>query len=132
MDMKLKRTMWMVAIVAIAHCALSVWFGSLVAYHQVEMAGGIPDDYESFVVWGSFDLKVFFFLQPQFWLAFVFQPEIPGIYINDPGYSLTKVASTLSIPLLVSIPLWSICFGFLFTTAVSWRTRHSSLVTCHS
>jgi hypothetical protein len=127
MDATLKRRMWAIALVTITHLVLSVWFGVLVVYHQA-MAGGIFED--SFFVWGNFDLKVFCLLQPQFWLAFIYQPEISENY--DYLAKFVLAVSNFSQPLLISMPFWSICFGFIFTKAFSWRTRHSSPATYHS
>ena len=112
----LKRKMETVTIVTFVHFFLSICFGVAVVHHHAMMSGGIFEDkeYQALAAWSSFDLNVFYLFQPQFWLATVFQVEDIGISMDDPAYySLAKFESVISKPLLISIPFWSICFGWL-------------------
>jgi hypothetical protein len=110
MDAMQKRRMWKVAI---AHFVLSVCFGIVLVDHEAE-AGGIFEG--SFFAWDHFTLKTFLFLQPQFLFTF---------HVNHPmGFRFVGYNSTPSlltpIFLLILIPLWSICFGWLYVKVTNW------------
>jgi hypothetical protein len=113
MDAMQKQRMRQIAIVAIAHFVLSVWF----CWTQIEIIAG--SIYESpYDVWCGFVSKTLILLQPQCWLVL---HNWQSLNLNTGSMGLLKL----------SIPLWSICFGYFLIKAVSWRSRHSSLVTRH-
>ena len=119
----------MAAFVASCHFFLSVCFGVLILKYHLESNGMVDEnDNGSFEMWSGFNLKVFYFLQPQFWLSNIFQPDIAYLNINDPIYPIKKLVNTISWPMLVSIPFWSVCFGWL-VTKISNRLHYHSLKT---
>jgi hypothetical protein len=75
-------------------------------------------------------LIIFCLLQPQFGLAYLCQPET--LVYDDCSVNFVVCVSKFAKPLLISMPLWSVCFGLIFMKAIGWRTRHSQTVTCHS
>jgi hypothetical protein len=99
MDAMLKRKIWKVAM---AHFALSALI--LVVFAQ-------PSSTDSMrYLWFSF-LEI---LQPIFWLMTLAMKQ----FLVE-NWSL-NLSAFLSICFLIVIPLWSICFGWLYVKFTNW------------
>jgi hypothetical protein len=96
MDAMQKRKIWIGAIVAITHFIVTVfaiWWAT--KYNPFQF-------FEGQVI----------FLQPTVWIFVKFQ----GIFLSR----WTQFSDVFFILLYISIPLWSICFGWLYVKFTSW------------
>jgi hypothetical protein len=111
MDATQKRRMWKVAI---AHFILTVFFG-FVFVSQGWVFSGTREKYLWVEAWRNLKLDAFLILQPQFWFlntTWEFQTA---------KNILSAIPFWVRIPVfLISIPLWSICFGWLFVKLGNW------------
>jgi hypothetical protein len=116
MDATQKQKMWKVAFV---HFPLSVFFLMIVLKYGIvphSFSGGYTAilQGESRVVWleawASLWKTIFFILQPLLWLLNKFGQPISVI--------LPKLL--LLVLCLISIPLWSVCFSWLFVKLDNW------------
>ncbi len=97
--------MWKVAIVHFALTLFVIW--KLI--HHLAWSGLIEKEVW-FNAWGLFWLKVFILFQPLLsFFVWVFH------FINVPNGELGGLIEFLEgMAMLLSVPLWSICFGWLF------------------
>jgi len=107
MDATLKRRMWKVAI---AHFLLTLLFIWEVARFQT-LSFSLNYDHFSLMVWHNFWLKAFFVFQPQFLIT-----QLNFVKSLD-----FEVVTRVVLDFLFGImPLWSICFGWLFVKFDNW------------
>jgi hypothetical protein len=104
MDAMQKRRMWKVAIVAIAHFLLTLFVLLRILNHSITSAE--RDIWLQ--TWGGFWSNFLRLLQPQILIL--------GKLINS------SILSHHLIPILilVSVPIWSICFGWLLVELDNW------------
>jgi len=115
MDATQKRRMWKVAI---CHLALTVFIGLVILnfFNAYRFSGTTEmrlkfETYKAWHnAWGSIWIAGFCFLQPQFWFLGKFEESIfhafPNLIVQFFGF--------------FSIPLWSICFSWLFVKLDNW------------
>jgi hypothetical protein len=98
-----KRRMWKVAI---AHFVLTAFFGLSVLLRGWVFSGtqGMFLEVEA---WRGFKIDALLFLQPQFWLLSQMGKPI------GPFWFFAGVC-------LISIPIWSFCFGWFYVRFVNW------------
>jgi hypothetical protein len=101
MDAMQKRRMWKVAIAYFFLSAFVLWK----AFNYAGWEAPLKQDIW-FIVWRSFWIKILVALQP-FWFF------INKINIPIPDYLIL-------ILWLISIPIWSICFGWLYVKFTNW------------
>ncbi|MEK7707557.1 MAG: hypothetical protein AAB380_06140 [Verrucomicrobiota bacterium] len=119
MDAALKRRMWKVAI---AHFLLTILF-VLVAWLQ--SAYGFSGNaekrrrFEESLVWQrsyqNIMKDVGFLLQPQFWLLYKARDfvTLQNLVKSLPSWLVLACC-------LLSVPIWSICFGWIFVKLDNW------------
>jgi hypothetical protein len=104
MDATQKRRMWKVAVV---HFFMT-WFVVWLMMHYTGWSG--PAEREGwFEAWASFWSKAFFLFQPQLLLF--------GWMLSNWG-AIGSISSELAM--IVSVPLWSICFSWIFVMLDNW------------
>jgi hypothetical protein len=109
MDAMQKRRMWKVAITHFLVTLFVVW--KLIHYS----AWSGPYEREIwFMAWGSFWLKVFVLFQPMLsLLVWIFH------FINVSTWG--GIGSFFAgFAMIVSVPFWSICFGWIFVKLDNW------------
>ena len=114
MDAMQKRRMWKVAI---AHFALTVFFG-FAFVSQGWIFSGTREKYLWIEAWRNLKLDAFLILQPQFW----FLNTIWEFQTARDILSAISFWVRISI-FLISIPLWSICFSWLYVKFTNWLNR---------
>jgi hypothetical protein len=108
MNAILKRKAWKVAI---AHFASTFLCGAILIITLFAFSH-FPNSPQ--FQWLSLESKLFVLLQPQFWFA-------PKIFTMDNFYALPLFVFSLALSFyFVSVPLWSICFGWLFVKLENW------------
>jgi hypothetical protein len=105
MDAMQKRRMWKVAI---AHFVLTF----LVFANWRRLSNG---DSVQYVLWADSWRSVFFLLQPQIWL--VLMGEQISVFREFYSYFPDVVVVAICFS---SIPIWSLCFGWLFVKLDNW------------
>jgi len=93
------------------HLLLTFLFFSL---QSIQAAGKL-----GFLFAGDFWLKLFFFFQPQILLVNLFPSEYPKPPIT-PDHSFHLAAKITVAAFLVSIPVWSFCFSWMFISFKDW------------
>jgi hypothetical protein len=103
MDATLKRRIWKVAIV---HFGLTLF----VLWELLHFASyfGPSEQFNIFEIWGNLWVKMFFLLQPQC-LVGLLKMEVPE-----------TVERIIFCCLVLYIPIWSYCFGWLFVKFDNW------------
>jgi hypothetical protein len=111
MDATQKRRMWKVAIshfVLTALIIIGTLYTFLLPFYQVKGEAvawhGSHDSYIWALAWQKVLAFVLFLLQPQFW----------------PWFKVERLEFPYLICSLALIPLWSICFGWLFVRLDNW------------
>jgi hypothetical protein len=113
MEATQKRRIWKVAIIHFLLTAFAILFLALTFF------GFIPDTKNQFLVFGE---RIFFsILQPQFWIVPTFM-DVESFFA-----SISEISIFLSwaafLVCLFSIPLWSLCFGWIYVR-LSDRLNH--------
>jgi hypothetical protein len=114
MDARQKRRIWKVAI---AHFALTVLVVWRLLYH-LHYSGwsGSAEKQIWFNAWSLFWLKFFVLLQPLF-SFFVWFFNFVAVPSGDLGGLIEFLEG---MAMFVSVPIWSICFGWLFIKLDNW------------
>jgi hypothetical protein len=111
MDATQKRRMWKVVI---AHFALTLFVFWELLHHLAW--SGPPEKEIWFNAWGLFWLKVFILLQPLL-SFFVWVFNLVGVTDGD----LSGLIEFLKgVAMFFSVPVWSLCFGWLFVKLDNW------------
>jgi hypothetical protein len=110
MDAMLKRRMWKVAI---AHFILTLIVVSKLYRHRAW--SGPMEARVWFDAWGSFWSNTFSFLDPQFYLLEKLFYVLPNPHVN-----LFYWHFSWELTSIISVPLWSLCFGWLFVKFDNW------------
>jgi hypothetical protein len=108
MDATQKRRMWKVAI---AHFALTLFVVWKLIHHSA-WSGSFQREVW-FNAWGSFWRDVFNLLQPQYFLA----DQLWFFHLMD---KLNFPNWPIAILFFGSIPIWSICCGWIFVKLDNW------------
>jgi hypothetical protein len=118
MDATQKRRMWKVAIVHFALTVFVVWK----LLHYSAWSGPIEKEIW-FNAWGLFWLKVFVFLQPLLsFLTWFFN------LIHVPQGELGGLVEFLEgVAMVASIPVWSLCFGWIYVKLFDRLNHFSTL-----
>jgi hypothetical protein len=101
MDATQKRRMWKVAAI---HFALSI--SAVVLIFSIPF--GLTSMFQDFR--SDFGYTIFSFLQPQF-------------YFFSSAFNLNSEPPQVWNVLLISIPICSVCFGWLYTKLVNWLSH---------
>jgi hypothetical protein len=116
MEATLKRRTILLAAI---HLALTVivWFVLL-------DSSGLPKDAELIfrqIAWVAFWFKFFTFLQPQLWFVMKFGGALDSLSIPN------WCAVFMSFAVFASVPLWSLCFGWLCAKLDGWLNHFPAL-----
>jgi hypothetical protein len=119
MDAMQKRRMWKVAFRHFASTIIFVFIAMLqpaIAFSgNAERARLFQEQLFWHNLWERFLMSIGFLLQPQFW----FFEKIPSL--NLPVSLLGISTGWIFVPLmLISIPVWSICFAWIFIRTKDW------------
>jgi hypothetical protein len=102
-----KRKMWKVAIV---HFVLSLF---LMFYTKHYLTWSGPPEREIWVMaWGTFWAKLVFLFQPQLVVLIKLK-----VYFHPTSHLIKFIFNFF---ILASIPIWSICFGWIYVKFTNW------------
>jgi hypothetical protein len=101
MDAMQKRRMWKVAIV---HFLLTLLIFEKIFHHAIPSA----ERNIWLQTWGGFLSKIFMLLQPQL------------LIVVKLFNSSNSSQHLIPILILVSVPIWSICFGWIYVKFTNW------------
>jgi hypothetical protein len=118
MDAMQKRRMWKVAM---THFVLTGFF-ALAVVTQGWFFSGTREQYFWIGAWRNLKLDAFLILQPQFWL-------LNAIWEFQTAKNiLSAIPFWVRIPIfLISIPVWSICCGWLYVKFTNWLNHFPAL-----
>jgi len=110
MDAMKKKKVWRVAF---AHFASTFICG--VALIVTSLAFPYFPNSPKFL-WLSFESTLFALLQPQFWIA-------PRVFTMENFYSFPLFGFSMVLAFyIISVPLWSYCFGLILVKLDNWLT----------
>jgi hypothetical protein len=108
MEAMQKRRMWKVAIVHFALSLLAFW--ELLHFASYF---GPSEQFKIFEIWQNLWVKMVFALQPQCLIPLLLSK---GIKIDPSG----MISRIIFCYLVMSIPIWSFCFAWLYVKFTNW------------